>query len=66
MYHSAAVSVFEGSASLGHVSDLYSEGQWRLAGDYFLQAFAFQILHGDKRGAAGLTHFVNGDDIGVL
>src|SRR4029077_15882414 len=62
----AAVRVFESAASLSHIPDLRGEGQGRLASDYLLQAFAFEILHGDEGSATGFSHFVNGDDIGVL
>src|ERR1700732_3998889 len=60
------MSVVERTAGLDDIPELCREGQRRFGGDYFLEALAFQILHGDKRSAARFSQLVNGNDVGVL
>ena len=64
--HATKMSVVERTAGLDDIPELCREGQHGLAGDYFLQALSFQILHGDKRSAARFSQLVNGNDIGML
>jgi hypothetical protein len=63
---SSAMSVVERAASLHQVAKFVHQWQTQLPANRFLQAFSFQILHGDERSAVEFRHFVDGDNVGML
>ncbi len=64
--HAAAMGIIEGAAGLHDVAEFLRERERRFAGDQFLQAFAFEVFHGDEGKAVRFGHFVDGDDVGML